>query len=82
MQNQKKRFKLIIAEGQEIWLSLQELQVIDLWREMKFGSLTIKVQDGTPQDLIKMDKHVNLKKDGFTSLFNKSREIFDGENSA
>ncbi len=75
---QKEKFEIKITDGQSIWISQNELKVLLLWRDMKYGSLTLKVQDGVPMDLIRVDKQVRLSKDDFTKLFSKDNNIFDG----
>jgi hypothetical protein len=54
----KKKYKFELSEN--------EAKVIALWRGLEYGTITLKIQDGIPQDVLNVEHRVDLKKDDFT----------------
>ncbi|WP_456443063.1 DUF2292 domain-containing protein [Caldithrix abyssi] len=38
-----------------------EAKLIEFWRSLEYGEMTIKIQDGRPMDVLRMEKRVDLK---------------------
>jgi len=45
-----------------IKLTKNEEKIINLWRTIQYGEMVIKIQDGKPQDFVKIERNFDLKK--------------------
>jgi len=39
-----------------------EAKIINLWRGLQYGEMTIKIQGGSPQDIVRIERRFDLKK--------------------
>ncbi len=45
-----------------IIVTKSEEKIINLWRNLQYGEMIIKIQDGHPQNVVGIKKRVDLKK--------------------
>lgn len=58
-------------------LTENEARVIALWRGLEYGSITLRIQDGTPQDVLNVERRIDLKKDDFTKWMTSGMDELD-----